>query len=78
MAKNIYLFARKVHRFLALPMILLIAPNKLTAGTPIGIIVVPIAVTTMMTLAVTGGYMWFWMYFQRTSRRKSAGETTVG
>lgn len=72
MARTIYSFARKIHRYLSLPMILFIVANKLTTGTSVGNLVVPLTVITMLALAVTGGYMWFWVFFQ--SRRKKRME----
>lgn len=74
MAKKIFMFSKKIHQILALPMILLIIANKLSEESPLGKIIIPMTAITMIILAVTGGYMWFWMYFHRQTRRKNEVE----
>lgn len=71
MAKKIFLFSKKIHQILALPMILLIIANKLSVETSFGKIITPMTAVTMIILAVTGGYMWFWMYFHRQTQQKN-------
>ena len=65
MSKRIYVYARKIHFFIALPMLLLIISNVLSQGSSINRIIFPVTVVTMAILAITGSYMWFWLYLLR-------------
>jgi hypothetical protein len=78
MSKSINKFMRKFHRWLALPFIVIIILLLLTQGTPIGSIMQRLQQIMILTLAITGAYLYLLPYWAKWQRRGRTGRSTTG
>ena len=70
-------WARKLHRWLAIPFIVVLLFLLLTRGTDIGEIAQRIQAPFMIILALTGAYLWLLPYLSRWQRNKRKGTGTA-
>ena len=74
MPKFLNKYVRKFHRWLALPFIGIVITLMLTQGTSIGNLVQRIQQVMVITMGITGVYLFllpYWAKWQRRSRAES-------
>jgi hypothetical protein len=69
MSKSLNKYMRKFHRWLALPFIVIILTLLLTQGTVIGSLMQRLQQIMILTLAVTGAYLYLLPYWAKWQRR---------
>lgn len=69
MSKSLNKYMRKFHRWLALPFIVIIITLLLTQGTPMGSVMQRLQQIMILTLAITGAYLYLLPYWARWQRR---------
>ncbi|MCD4686565.1 MAG: hypothetical protein K8S97_11580 [Anaerolineae bacterium] len=63
-------YMRKYHRWLALPFIAIIIMLAFTKGTPVGNVAQRAQQIMMITLAITGAYLFLLPYLTKWQRRR--------
>jgi hypothetical protein len=70
MLKTLNKYLRKYHRWLSLPFIVTVILVALTKDTPAGDVIQRIQQITMMTMVVTGLYLFLLPYLSKWQRRQ--------
>lgn len=70
MSKFLNKYVRKFHRWLALPFVVILLTLMLTQGTPAGNLMQRMQQLTMLTMGVTGVYLFLLPYLAKWQRRR--------
>jgi len=75
MSRLLNRYVRKIHRWLALPFVLLIVTAGLARNTPAGLITQRGQQVVLLTMAITGLYLFLLPWW--TKRRKRQRDTSI-
>jgi len=75
MSRFLNRYVRKIHRWLALPFVVLIITAVLARNTPAAFIAQRGQQVVLLTMAITGLYLFFLPWW--TKRRRRKGDTSV-
>jgi len=72
MTKFLNKWFRKIHRWLVWPFILILLLILFSRNTPLGSVMQRIQAPLIITMAITGGYLWLLPYMMKWQRNRRA------
>ena len=74
---NVNQWMRKIHRWMVIPVVIILVANILSLGTPVGRTIQRVQQATVMFMVVTGLYLYLYRQWSILQRKKRTADKNI-